>query len=583
MRQQVFTGIAVIIFVFVCIFTSVCFAQGIPQTISFQGILESGGTTASDGNYDFIFKIYNQEAGGTSLWQESYTDVNVMNGVYSVILGSLTPLYLPFDEQYWIGVTVGSDPEMTPLVKLTSVPTAFNSKNAESADSLQGQPVSAINPTIGQVLTWDGTEWASSAIANVATSGNYNDLSNLPPATTLTSTQVSNLQTDKLATGATPWSNASQLTTGTVPNARLDTDLQDLANDGQLSATRIQYGSYFINNQGSSGQVWKSDGSGAGYWGADNVGSSAWTTSGSNVYRNSGNVGIGTASPGNALDIVGDINVTGAYKADNTAILSYDSTGLFVGKFAGDSNAGSHNTFVGYSAGRNNENADGNTFIGYRTGDQNVSGQDNTYIGEDAGGNSINGDGNTYIGFESGYNATGEGNVFIGHQAGYNETGYNKLYISNSSTSNPLIYGDFGYRRVGIATSNPGSYTLYVNGSSYSTGGWSSSDYRWKKNIQPLENCLEKVSNLKGISYVWKKDEFPGKNFSEGTEIGLIAQDVEEVIPELVHTDDDGYKSVSYEKITAVLIEAIKELKEEQRAEIKQLEDEIAALKAKLH
>ena len=62
--------------------------------------------------------------------------------------------------------------------------------------------------------------------------------------------------------------NASQLTSGTVPNARLDADLQDLA-DGTLSASKVQYGTYFITTAGTNGQFWKSDGSGAGLWAAD--------------------------------------------------------------------------------------------------------------------------------------------------------------------------------------------------------------------------------------------------------------------------------------------------------------------------
>ena len=116
---------------------------------------------------------------------------------------------------------------------------------------------------------------------------------------------------------------------------------------------------------------------------------------------------------------------------------------------------------------------------------------------------------------------------------------------------------------VGIGTTNPGSYKLYVAGSAYSTGGWAGSDERWKKNIVPLQNSLKKVMQLQGINYEWRVGEFPDAGFSEGAQIGLIAQEVENIIPELVHTDDDDFKSVSYEKLTVVLVEAVKELKME--------------------
>ena len=69
-----------------------------------------------------------------------------------------------------------------------------------------------------------------------------------------------------------------------------------------------------------------------------------------------------------------------------------------------------------------------------------------------------------------------------------------------------------------------------------------------------LENTLENVG-----SYRWKVDEFPDRYFTEGAEFGFTAQELEEVYPELVHTDDDGHKSVSHDKITAIFVEAIKE------------------------
>ncbi len=119
----------------------------------------------------------------------------------------------------------------------------------------------------------------------------------------------------------------------------------------------------------------------------------------------------------------------------------------------------------------------------------------------------------------------------------------------------------------------------YINthpGTAYSTGGWSGSDERWKKNIEPLVNSLEKVDQLQGVSYDWRIDEYPDQGFIEGKQIGLIAQDVEEVIPEIVHTNDEGYKSISYEKLTAVLVEALKELK----AENVELKARISALEA---
>ena len=130
---------------------------------------------------------------------------------------------------------------------------------------------------------------------------------------------------------------------------------------------------------------------------------------------------------------------------------------------------------------------------------------------------------------------------------------------------------------VGIGTVNP-TEKLYVSGSTWSTTGWSSSDERWKKNIVPLENSLKKVNELQGVNYEWKIEEYPENGFEVGEQIGLIAQEMEKVIPELVRTGDDGYKAIAYDRLTVVLLEAIKELKIEKDAEIKELQEQINTL-----
>jgi hypothetical protein len=130
---------------------------------------------------------------------------------------------------------------------------------------------------------------------------------------------------------------------------------------------------------------------------------------------------------------------------------------------------------------------------------------------------------------------------------------------------------------VGIGTTNPGSYKLYVNGSAYSTGGWQSSDLRFKENIKPIESPLNKILNMEGISFDWKKDEFKDKGFPEGRHYGVVAQKVEKVLPEVVKEGPGGEKSVSYTEIVPVLIEAIKE----QQKEIERLKMEVTELKTR--
>ena len=89
-----------------------------------------------------------------------------------------------------------------------------------------------------------------------------------------------------------------------------------------------------------------------------------------------------------------------------------------------------------------------------------------------------------------------------------------------------------------------------------------SSDKRWKDNIIPIDNPIEKIKKLTGNSFVWK-DGFEVYHSNKGLDYGVIAQEVEEVMPEIVIQRDGGYKGVRYEKIIPLLIEAIKEQQKE--------------------
>lgn len=107
-----------------------------------------------------------------------------------------------------------------------------------------------------------------------------------------------------------------------------------------------------------------------------------------------------------------------------------------------------------------------------------------------------------------------------------------------------------------------------VTGNITATGFFHSSDARLKKNVQTIGG-LDLVSKLRGVSFEWRKDGSAGA--------GVIAQEVEAVLPSAVRTDASGMKTVEYDQLVGVLIEAIKE----QQAEIDALKQEIEALKAR--
>ncbi len=133
----------------------------IPQEISYQGVLtESNGAPVPDGNYSMTFSLYDVATGGTEIWQEAKT-VSVEGGVFDVILGDVVSLSNDFNDEYWLGVTVGADPEMTPRVKLTASAYSLNSA------AVQGYGVS-LTPTPNTLLPLDGDgKFPASALPSI--------------------------------------------------------------------------------------------------------------------------------------------------------------------------------------------------------------------------------------------------------------------------------------------------------------------------------------------------------------------------------------------------------------------------------
>ena len=289
----------------------------------------------------------------------------------------------------------------------------------------------------------------------------------------------------------------------------------------------------------------------------------------------------------------GYLNVYG----DNNTLIGYSSgwnnkssNNTFLGSLSGFGNtSGYSNTFIGTEAGRKNTTGDYNVFLGRNSGVNIDVGDWNTFIGTGAGANirsgeknvvigseamsenlfagSGTGSSNIIIGYRAGYNAhNSDSNIFIGTEAGINETGSNLLYIDNNSGSTPLVYGNFT------------SKDFRINGDIEYTGAIGTvSDLRLKKNITGLDNVLQKLDVINGVYFEWNKADSISLLLPEGRQVGIIAQDVERVYPEMVMTNDQGYKMVDYAKLTPVLLEAVKE----QQKQIDELRVIISSLTSK--
>lgn len=144
------------------------------------------------------------------------------------------------------------------------------------------------------------------------------------------------------------------------------------------------------------------------------------------------------------------------------------------------------------------------------------------------------------------------GNMFATkyHGDGSNITGlYDSKWIEYSGDTSKIYYNG---GNVGIGVDNPSS-KLEVDGDIYATGDvTASSDRRLKTDIKHIENALDKVCSLGGYTYV----------MNDKPSSGLIAQEVLEVLPEVVHGSEETNYSLAYGNIIGLLVEAIKELKE---------------------
>jgi hypothetical protein len=125
-----------------------------------------------------------------------------------------------------------------------------------------------------------------------------------------------------------------------------------------------------------------------------------------------------------------------------------------------------------------------------------------------------------------------------------------------TATDKLQVFGDV---RVGNATTNG----CLKNFAGTGLVGTCVSDRRFKRNITALGPVLNRFAALQPVRYYWRAAEFPDQHFGDSQAYGLIAQDVEQVLPELVVTRTDGYKAVDYSELPMLTIQAVKELKAE--------------------
>jgi hypothetical protein len=285
----------------------------------------------------------------------------------------------------------------------------------------------------------------------------------------------------------------------------------------------------------------------------------------------------GTQNTATGFEALLDNSIGSDNTADGSAALSSNTTGIdntAVGALAlAGSSTGGSNTAVGYQALLNNNTGTGNTALGFSAGPD--SAHSNLTNATAIGTNALVTESNALV-----LGSTGV-NVGIGISApafllhiGVGNNGFRVEGPATPGTGFPAGsfggYGDFGIDApgigngrfvvkesgaVGVAVAAP-THIFQVGqgfGNAFADGWSTYSSRRWKTNIQTLPNALAKVEQLRGVSYDLKGN---GKH-----EIGVIAEEVGAVVPEIVTYEQNGKdaQGVDYTRLTALLIEAVKQ------------------------
>ena len=148
-------------------------------------------------------------------------------------------------------------------------------------------------------------------------------------------------------------------------------------------------------------------------------------------------------------------------------------------------------------------------------------------------------------------------------------------YSSNTRGINVMPNGN-----VGIGTSTPGSFQLAVNGSAANrTGSWSvMSDARLKKDIRNIQRgTLDRLLELRGVEFEYTEEAIAERNVASGPMVGFLAQDVECIFPEWIECDAQGMRYVTERGTTALMVEALRDLRSEKDRQIEDLKAQHAA------
>ncbi|MBI1747113.1 MAG: tail fiber domain-containing protein [Acidobacteria bacterium] len=539
-------------------------AVAAPAAETSQTILFSGCDPGLSGPVDLRFRLFTASTGGTPVFEETQRNVDGSSGCVFVFIGDATPGGLPpgifaSNPSLWIAFAMDSDPNTelgggrTPIAMAGYAAKAINADMASQA-TRANQASQADNATLAaRATTADtATRAASADSATRATTAGRADTAARADAAaradlatrSTTADSAARATTADRADSAAVADRTGRLAAGTVGegnvtingNVGIGTTNPTYQLDVQANVNNIRL---VKSNGGVNNKAWDflNDGTALTARVLNDAATVAtdWMvvnrsgTTVSNINFPNGNVGIGTGSPGGRLHVAGGNLVVNDRIGIGTTSLPQDvhfnmSKSLEgLGLFAQIENTGRFSAAgLGLKASTNNSWR----LTAQQFGDDRPAGL--LIQGGTTGGL-------TKIAIIP------NGNVGIGVHPGLDPIN-NILTVKRNSATSPIA----------------DAWTQY-------------SSRRWKTNIQTIKDPLEKVQRLRGVSFNWKED---GRH-----DIGLIAEEVGQVIPEVVAYEENGEdaRSVDYARLVALLIEGMKE----QHAQVRELKSEIERLKAR--
>ncbi len=544
-------SLAAVLLLFGCALPAL--AQVVPRTLAFQGRLaKPDGTPVADTtSLTLTFRLYDAPTSGNKLWEQTLANsVAVRNGVFAASLNfaanytngkTLETTFGSSSFTPYLEIQVGSDAPLAPRQPFTSVAYSFYAATALSIPDGSVTQSKIANGAVGSAQLASGLLggfWNLTGNAGTDPTTHFLGTTDTQPLVFRTNNKEAMrlLTNGSLGIGA----NSPQSALHIAPISGITI--------GQNSVTG-GYTALTINlsaNTNGNAQLQAVKAAGSTY--GDLI-----------LNPSSGNVGIGTTVPASTLDVNGAANVAGNLSAASVTVSGDLLTKGWVGigtnspNFTLDVNGSISATAGLYAASASIPKLNGGVLI------DNYGGANTSLKLEQHGSNFI----------VRPYDA-GSTRTVVENTAG-------TLYFNSRSSflGAPRANAALGVYNSGYSYAIDTVGDLLVEGTGYSNNGfYLSSDARYKTHVQTLPGALDTVLALRGVGYDWDRQKWPDKGFAEGRQVGFLAQELETVLPQLVHTDKEGYKSVNYASVAPILVEAVKTLNGKVETQQKQIESQ---------